>query len=71
LEGRNKMLTDDKENLNESTKTLELIIDYIKVYGCKVNTKKLYTNHEHIEFENKNTVSFTLASNCKTKQRIK
>ena len=54
------------ENPKDSTrKLLELINDYSKVAGYKINTQKsvafLYTNNEKIERENKRTISFTFA----------
>ena len=46
-------------------KSLELISNYSKVSGYKVNTQKsiafLYTNNEQVEFEFKHTIEFTLA----------
>ena len=60
------------ENPKESTrKLLEIINEYSKVAGCKINTQKsialtLYTNNEKIEGESKGTVPFTIA-----KKRIK
>ena len=54
------------ENLKDSTrKLLELINEYSKVSGYKINTQKslafLYTNNEKIEREIKETISFTIA----------
>ena len=59
------------ENTKDSTrKLLELINEYSKVAGYKINTQKsfalLYTNNERIEREIKETISFTTA-----KKRIK
>ena len=59
------------ENPKDSTrKLLELINEYSKVAGYKINTQKsfalLYTNNERIEREIKETISFTTA-----KKRIK
>ena len=59
------------ENPKDSTrKLLELINDYSKVAGYKINTQKslafLYTNNEKIEREIKETIPFTIA-----KKRIK
>ena len=59
------------ENPNDSTrKVLELINEYTKVAGYKINTQKslafLYTNNENIEREIKETISFTI-----TMKRIK
>ena len=55
------------ENPNDSTrKVLELINEYTKVAGYKINTQKslafLYTNNENIEREIKETISFTIAT---------
>ena len=55
-----------RENPKDSTrKLLELIIEYNKVAGYKINTQKslafLYTNNEKIEKEIKETIPFTLA----------
>ena len=51
-------------------KLLELINEYNKVAGYKINTQKplafLYTNNEKTEREIKGTISFTIA-----KKRIK
>ena len=54
------------ENLKDSTrKLLELINEYSKVAGYKINTQKslafLYTNNEKIEREIKETIPFTIA----------
>ena len=54
------------ENLKDSTrKLLELINDYSKVAGYKINTQKslafLYTNNEKIERESKETIPFIFA----------
>ena len=54
------------ENPKDSTrKLLELISDYSKVAGYKINTQKslafLYTNNEKIEREIKETIPFTIA----------
>ena len=54
------------ENPKDSTrKLLELINDYSKVAGYKINTQKslafLYTNNEKIEREIKETIPFTIA----------
>ena len=54
------------ENPEDSTrKLLELINEYSKVVGYKVNTQKslvfLYTNNEKIEREIKETIPFTIA----------
>ena len=55
------------ENPKASTrKLLELINDYSKVAGYKINTQKslafLYTNNEKTEREIKETISFTIAT---------
>ena len=54
------------ENPRDSTrKLLELINEYSKVAGYKINTQKslafLYTNNEKIEREIKETIPFTIA----------
>ena len=54
------------ENPKDSTrKLLELINEYSKVAGYKVNTQKslafLYTNNEKVEKEIKETIPFTIA----------
>ena len=54
------------ENRKDSTrKLLELINDYSKVAGYKINTQKslafLYTNNEKTEREIKETIPFTVA----------
>ena len=54
------------ENPKDSTrKLLELISEYSKVAGYKINTQKslacLYTNNEKIEREIKETIPFTIA----------
>ena len=59
------------ENPKDSTrKLLELINEYSKVAGYKINTQKslvfLYTNNEKTEREIKETIPFTIA-----KKRIK
>ena len=53
------------ENHNDSTrKLLELINEYSKVAGYKINTQKLlaflYTNNEKTEREIKETIPFTI-----------
>ena len=55
------------ENPKDSTrKLLELISEYSKVAGYKINTQKsfafLYTNNENIEREIKETIPFTIAT---------
>ena len=55
------------ENPKDSTrKVLELINDYNKVAGYKINTQKslafLYTNNEKTEREIKETIPFTIAT---------
>ena len=54
------------ENPKDPTrKLLELINEYSKVAGYKINTQKslafLYTNNENVEKEIKETISFTIA----------
>ena len=54
------------ENPKDSTrKLLELINEYSKVAGYKINTQKsltlLYNNNEKIEREIKETIQFTIA----------
>ena len=54
------------ENPEDSTrKLLDLVNEYSKVAGYKVNQQKslafLYTNNEKIEREIKETISFTIA----------
>ena len=54
------------ENPKDSTrKLLELINEYSKVSGYKINTQKslafLYTNNEKQERETKETIPFTIA----------
>ena len=55
------------ENPKDSTrKLLELINEYSKVVGCKINTQKslafLYINDENVEKEIKETIPFTIAT---------
>ena len=55
------------ENPKDSTRNLlELINEYTKVAGYKVNAQKslafLYTNNEKIEREIKETIPFTIAT---------
>ena len=55
------------ENPKDSTrKFLELINEYSKVAGYKINTQKslafLYTKNEKLEIEIKETVPFTIAT---------
>ena len=55
------------ENPKDSTrKLLELINEYIKVAGYKINTQKslafLYTNNEKTEREIKETIPITIAT---------
>ena len=66
-----KNLADDvilyMENPKDSTrKLLELINEYSKVAGYKINTQKslafLYTNNEKVEKEIKETIPFTTAT---------
>ena len=54
------------ENTKDTTwKLLELINEYSKVAGYKINTQKslafLYTNNEKTEREIKGTIPFTIA----------
>ena len=58
------------ENLKDTTrKLLELINEYSKVSGYKINTQKylafLYTNNEKTEREIKETIPFTIATKRK------
>ena len=52
---------------DSTTKLLELINEYSKVVGYKINTQKslafLYTNNEKVEKEIKETNPFTIATN--------
>lgn len=52
------------ENLKELTDELELMRNYSKVAGYKVNIQKsitfLYTRNKQVEFEIKNTLLFML-----------
>ena len=55
------------ENPKDSTrKLLEVINEYSKATGCKINTQKslafLYTNNEKVEKEIKETIPFTVAT---------
>ena len=55
------------ENPEDSTRRLlELINEYSKVAGYKINTQKslafLYTNNEKVEIEIKETIPFTIAT---------
>ena len=55
------------DNPKDSTsKLLELINEYSKVAGYKINTQKslvfLYTNNEKVEKEIKETIPFTIAT---------
>ena len=55
------------ENPKDSTrKLLELINEYRKVAGYKINTQKslafLYTNNENVEKDIKETIAFTIAT---------
>ena len=56
-----------KQNPKDPTrKLLELINEYIKVVGYKINTQKsfefLYTNNEKMEREIKETIPFSIAT---------
>ena len=60
------------ENHKDTTKKLlELINEFGKVAGYKVNTQKLisflYTNNERSEIENIENIAFTIASKNKNK----
>ena len=60
------------ENAKDSTrKLLELINEYRKVAGYKINTQKslafLYTSNEKTEREIKETIPFTIATKKKNK----
>ena len=50
---------------DSTRKLLELINEYSKVAGYKINTQKslafLYTNNERVQKEIKKTISFTIA----------
>ena len=66
-EVKHSLFADDIENPKDSTrKSLELINEYSKVAGYKINTQKslafLYTNNEKIEREIKETIPFTIAT---------
>ena len=56
-------IEDPKDSIR---KLLELINEYSKVTGYKINTQKsfafLYTNNEKTEREIKETISFTIAT---------
>ena len=58
-------LSDWTELKDSTRKLLELINEYSKVAGYKINTQKslafLYTNNEKIEREIKETIPFTIA----------
>ena len=63
------------ENPKDSTrKLLELINEYSKVAGYKVNTQKslafLYTNNEKIKREIKETIAFTIAKKNTIRRNI-
>ena len=65
-----KLPKDKRENqkdyYNSTRKLLELINDYSKFSGYKINTQKslafLYTNNEKTEREIKETIPFTIAT---------
>ena len=64
---KHSLFADDIENPKDSTrKLLELITEYSKVAGYKINTQKslafLYTNNEKTEREIKETIPFTIAT---------
>ena len=54
-----------KNHKDFARKLLELINEYSKVAGCKINTQKslafLYTNNEKTEREIKETIPFSIA----------
>ena len=61
------LFADDIENTEDSTKKLlELINEYSKIAGYKINPQKfiafLYTNSEKTEREIKETIPFTIAT---------
>ena len=63
------------ENPKDSTrKLLELINEYSKVTGYKINTQKslafLYTNNEKVEKEIKETIPFTITTKTKILRNI-
>ena len=63
------------ENPKDSTrKLLELINEYSKVVGYKINTEKflafLYTNNEKTEREIKETIPFTIATKWRRLLRV-
>ena len=63
------------ENPKDSIrKLLELISEYSKVAGYKINTQKslavLYTNNEKIKREIKETIPFTIATKKKILRNI-
>ena len=69
--GKLSLFADDMilyiENPKDSTrKLLELINEYSKIAGYKINTQKslafLYTNNEKTEREIKETIPFTIAT---------
>ena len=71
IKGIQSLFADDmilyKENSKDTTrKLLELINDFSKVVGYKINTRKsvafLYTNNKSSEKEIKETISFTITS---------
>ena len=54
------------ENYKHVSKKLELVQEFSKVSGYKINTQKslafLYTNNEELESEIKDIIPFTIAS---------
>jgi len=65
LNNNNTTKTTSQNPKDSTRKLLELINEYSKVAGCKINTQKslafLYTNNEKIEREIKETIPFTIA----------
>ena len=57
--------TNTQKTLDSTKKLLELINEYSKVAGYKINTQKslafIYTNNEKTEREIKETIPFTIA----------
>ena len=55
---------DNLKKKKSSEKLLELISEFNKVTGCKINIQILfvflYTSHEHMSTENKDKISFAI-----------